>query len=264
MNPDRYLRSFRILSLLVGKEDGLRLTQITDALGLPVSSVHNVLQTMVATDVLATSDDLHYRIGPRMIGVALSTVNALDIRTHARPHLTALARRIGQDVYLGLRMGRRVFYADRCTGSQQVSLNVELGAPLYLHSTATGKLFAAHDDELARQVLAGSLPRLTAYTVTDVRALSRSFERIRKEGFAASREETIDGIIGYAVPIRDESGRVAATVHVSVIGSRGSMPDEMSIIESAAQCARAIERELACAPAAGAPVPACTSRPFAN
>ena len=61
----------------------------------------------------------------------------------ARPHLRELALEVGEDVYLGLQMGRRVFYADRILGTQRISLDIRLGEPLYLHTTATGKLFAA-------------------------------------------------------------------------------------------------------------------------
>ena len=59
MNADRYLRSFHVLGLLVGKEAGLRLTEIKEALRLPVSSLHNMLQTMVASEVLNVTRDLH-------------------------------------------------------------------------------------------------------------------------------------------------------------------------------------------------------------
>ena len=53
MSPDRYLRTFDVLNLLVQRKEGLRLTEIKDALGLPVSSVHNMLQTMVTADAVA-------------------------------------------------------------------------------------------------------------------------------------------------------------------------------------------------------------------
>ena len=44
------------------------------SLGLPVSSVHDMLHTMVTAEVLTVTDDLHYSIGPRVVGIALSTV----------------------------------------------------------------------------------------------------------------------------------------------------------------------------------------------
>ncbi len=181
MNADRYLRSFHVLGLLVGKEEGLRLTQIKEALQLPVSSVHNMLQTMVAAEVLNITADLRYTIGPRMVGMSINTVQSLDIRSAARRPLQALAMAIGDDAYLGIKLGQRVVYADRATGNQRVSLDIRLGEALHLHSTATGKLFAANDPQLAGRALAGALPRQTANTITEPERL-----RSRKRWTASS------------------------------------------------------------------------------
>ena len=47
-----------MLGLLVQHKNGLRLTEIKDTLQLPVSSVHNMLQTMVTAEMLSVSEDL--------------------------------------------------------------------------------------------------------------------------------------------------------------------------------------------------------------
>ena len=122
MNPDRYLRTFHLLDLLVGRKDGLRPTEIKDALGLPASSVHNMLQTMVSAEVANVSEDLRYTVGPRAVLMALRTLQSLDIRTVARRYLQDLVKEIGDDVYLAMRVGKRVFYADRLLGNQRISL----------------------------------------------------------------------------------------------------------------------------------------------
>lgn len=244
MNADRYLRSFHVLGLLVGNQDGLRLTEIKDALKLPVSSVHNMLQTMVAAEVLNVTPDLHYTIGPRMVGISLSAVHSLDIRSAARRHLQALARDIGDDTYLGIKLGQRVFYADRCAGTQRVSLDIRLGESLHLHSTATGKLFAAHDPVLTARVLTGALPRQTANTITDSLLLKEEFDRILKRGYATSQEEGVDGIVGYAIPIFQSGGTLAGAVHVSVIAGRAVKSHERKLISAAGECAAQIERAL--------------------
>ena len=244
MNADRYLRSFQVLGLLVGNDEGLRLTEVKDALRLPVSSVHNMLQTMVAAEVLNVTPDLRYTIGPRMVGMSLSTVHSLDIRTVARRHLQALAREVGDDAYLGIRLGQRVFYADRCAGTQRVSLDIRLGESLPLHSTATGKLFAAHDPQLAARTLAGALPRQTAGTITDPELLGVEYERIRKRGYATSQEEAVEGIVGYALPILQSGGTLAGAIHVSVIAGRAVKSHERKLLGAASECAAQIERAL--------------------
>jgi DNA-binding IclR family transcriptional regulator len=244
MKPDRYLRTFDIVDLLTRHQDGLRLTEIKESLKLPVSSLHNILQTMVAAEVLSVTDDLRYSVGPRMVGVALATVSSLDVRTLARRHLQDLAKDVGDDVYLGMTMGRRVFYVDRCAGTQRISLDIRLGEPLHLHGTATGKLFAAFDAKLAARALSGPLRKLTPNTIVDARDLAAEYERIRNRGYAKSEEEAVEGVVGYAIPILQAGGALAAAIHVSVIGQRATKAHERKLIRSARECASQVERSL--------------------
>ncbi len=244
MSPDRYLRSFDVLNLLVQHKEGLRLTEIKDALGLPVSSVHNMLQTMVAAEVATVSDDLRYAVGPRAVALALRTLQSLDTRTVARPFLQDLGKSIGDDVYLALRVGKRVFYADRCLGTQRISLDIRLGEPLLLHSTATGKLFAAIDLALGAQALAGQLKKVTPKTIDEPQQLEREFARIRQHGFAKSNGESVDGIVGYAVPIRDVAGQIVAAIHASVLSQRATPAHERKLLSAALECARQVQRQM--------------------
>lgn len=244
MNPQRYLRTFDILNLLISQKQGLKLTEIKQALNLPVSSVHNALQTMVSADVVSVDEDLRYTLGPRTVALALRTVQSLDLRSLARRHLQDLAKDIGDDVYLGLRLGKRVIYADRILGTRRISLDIRLGEPLYLHSTATGKLFAAFDDKLASQALADKLPRLTPTTITDKKELEREYERIREAGYSKSQEESSTGIIGYALPVHDAAGSLAAAVHVSVLATRATKAHERQLLIAGRHCAEMIEKAM--------------------
>lgn len=244
MSPERYLRTFDILKLLAERKVPLRLTEIKQALDLPVSSLHNILTTMVNAEVVAVDDDLRYSVGPRTVSLALRTVQSLDVRTVARRPLQDLARELGDDVYLALRVGRRVVYADRVLGNQRISLDIRLGEPLMLHCTATGKLFAALDDQLAAQALAGKLPRLTSSTITDPQLLRKEYARIRAAGYSRSDQEAMEGVVGYAVPIRDGDGSPAAAVHVSVLATRATKAHERVMLPAARACAAQIEKLL--------------------
>lgn len=78
MSPERYLRTFDILKLLTERNIPLRLTEIKQALNLPVSSLHNMLQTMVSAEVVTVDDDLRYAVGPRTVSLALRTAPPLE------------------------------------------------------------------------------------------------------------------------------------------------------------------------------------------
>ena len=244
MSPDRYLRTFDILKLLTERNTPVRLTEIKQALGLPVSSLHNMLQTMVSAEVVTVDEDLRYAVGPRTVSLALRIVQSLDLRTVARRPLNDLARELGDDVYLALRVGQRVIYAHRVLGNQRISLDIRLGEPLMMHCTATGKLFAALDERLEAHVIAGKLPRMTPSTITDPQQLQKEYARIRAAGFSRSDEEAMTGVVGYALPIRDVTGSTVAAVHVSVLTTRATKTHERKILTQARACVDLIDKQL--------------------
>jgi DNA-binding IclR family transcriptional regulator len=84
-----------------------------------------------------------------------------------------------------------------------------------MHCTATGKLFAALDGRLEAHVLAGKLPKMTPLTITDPQLLHKEYDSIRMAGFSRSDQEAMEGVVGYALPIRDGNGSaVAALQHL--------------------------------------------------
>ena len=76
------------------------------------------------------------------------------------------------------------------------------------------------------------------------RSLEREYARIRAAGYAKSMEESVEGIVGYAVPVHDTEGRMAAAIHASVLAKRASKAHERKLLEAARGCAEMIERQL--------------------
>jgi len=241
---DRFSRIFDVLELLVGHGNGLTLTEIVGHLGLPTSSAHNLLQRMVAAEVVTVTEDLRYGIGARAVRLGIRIVGELDVKSAARRSLEELARETGEDVYLAMRIGDRVSYVDRVEGSRMVTVDIRLGQRLFLHATSVGKLFAAHTPELQEQLFAGERPRLTPQTLVEEDELEREFDRVRKSGYAVSREEAVLGIVGLAVPVYDADSVLVAALHVSALSAALSGPRERQLVAAATAAAANIEREL--------------------
>ncbi|MDF3304551.1 IclR family transcriptional regulator [Rhodococcus sp. T2V] len=244
MNPDRFLRTFDVLDALVDAPDGLRLTEISQAVGAPVSSTHNLLQTMLAAEIIAATDDLRYTVGPRAVRVGIKIMNSLEVRTLGRRHLEHLAKTLGNDVYLAVRVGDRIVYVDRFRGTQPVSVNIRIGDSLALHATAVGKLYAAYEDDLRERVLARPQRRLTSTTITEPELLEAEFDRIRQSGLSVSREEGYPGIFGIAVPVRDAAGTMVAAIHVSALSAGLDTAREDELIEQSQRTAADIQDDL--------------------
>lgn len=241
---ERFSRIFDVLELLVGHPDGMTLTEIVSHLVMPTSSAHNLLQRMVAADVVSVNGDLRYGLGPRSVRLGIRIAGELDVKAAARRPLQELARVTGDDVYLAMRIGNVVSYVERVEGTRVVSVDIRLGQSLFLHATSVGKLFAAHNAQLQKLLFGQERPRLTSHTLVEEAALEREFDRIRKSGYALSREEALPGIVGLAVPVYDAESELVAAVHISTLSAELSKARERQLVSEATTAAASIEREL--------------------
>ena len=225
MNPKRFNRPFALLEYIAKCPDGDNLAGIAKALGLSPSSAHDLLSVMLENELLRITPDRRYHIGPRMIALALLVVDSVDVRKVSAPYLADLAKETGEDVYLAVRVGDTVVYADKYQGTEPVKVNIKLGQPRPLHSTAVGKLFLAWDPHLQAMVLnQRPLPAMTDKTITDPDRLRAELEQIRASGLSISREENVAGVIALAVPVYNGAGQICGAVSTSSAASR--MPDE--------------------------------------
>lgn len=244
ISGDRVSRMFDVLELLVGHRDGMTVTEISKRLDLPISSTHNMLQRLVSADLVVASGGPRYSVGGRLVRLGIKVVDALEIRSVARKPLQELARAIDDDVYLAVRLGRRLVYVDRMPGTRSISVDIRLGQDLSLHATAVGKLFAAYDLESRKRMLAGPLPQLTPHTITDPHELELECKQILRDGFARSVEEGVLGIAGVAVPVLDADQRIAGAIHVSSLAGLLTPKRCEQVVAAAQATAAVVERGL--------------------
>lgn len=218
-----YGRTFDFLAMLVEHPQGVTASTLARRLGIPKSTLSLMLQHFWKRQIVApVSGTRSLGIGPELIRLAFRIVSNFEIRRVARPHLEWLAAETREDVYLGVRNGLEAIYIDRVDGLESVRLNVELGAPRPLHSTALGKLILALSPPalLDAVVRTKGLTRITPNTLTDRSRLERELAQIRKRGFATSDGENIEGIYAIAAPIIGPDQTVAG-VCLSTPRSRG-------------------------------------------
>lgn len=233
-----------MLELLAPHASGLTVTEISQQLGLPLSSTHNLLQRLVKVEAVLVTPDLRYSIGGRAVRYGIRIIEGLNLRAVARRHLQDLARLLGEDVYLAERFGDRIVYTDRVAGHRPVKLDIQLGQSLLLHATSVGKLFAAHHEELCAKMLERERPRLTPTTLVDPEELQQELRQIRAQGYSVSRQEAVTGIVGVAVPVRDTSNRVVAAIHLSALAAHWEPETEKAWLVQTTATAEAVEKNL--------------------
>jgi DNA-binding IclR family transcriptional regulator len=209
----RLKRVLDVMSLIT-REGSRTVTQVSNALNLPMSSTHDLFKAMVTAGLLEETEH-GYDIGPSAVRLSFKIQKRFELAKIVSPELQRLVNKVGFDVYLAIRTGNQVSYGARFRGRSGINIDVPLGLPLYRHATAAGKLFAAFDREIRREVLTGPLPKLTERTRTDPNVLEQDFASIKSRALSVTHEEAISGIIGIATPIRLVNETLVGAIHVS-------------------------------------------------
>ena len=216
-----------ILEQFGGARRTYGLNELVRATALPKATVHRLANDLCAIGLLAQSpEDRSYRLGPLTARLANPVVETPDLRHSAFPILRELAQHTGETVLLMAldRARMEAVCIEQITSRHGLRIVSEVGSTLPLHAGGAGKAILAFLTPAERaRVLAAPLKRLTRHTKTDPAALELELARSRKQGFARSTGETLEGSSGFGVPIFGHDKAVVASI--SIVGPIQRMQD---------------------------------------
>ena len=143
-------RGLDVLEALArGNEHGLGPSAIGQRVGLDKATVTRLLRTLVEAGYVTQDETTRrYRLTGKILWLAHRVTVRLDLRSVARPHLTALRDELGETVHLGVMEDLRVVYVDKLEADNSIQLVSAVGQTMPLHSTSLGKaMLAALPDE---------------------------------------------------------------------------------------------------------------------
>ena len=240
-------RAFSILEMFQSAGgEGLSLRDLSDRLDLNKSTVFGLVNTLVNMGYLQRDEHTQlYTLGYRFLSFS-DTVKASSLLLRVvQPYLLELSRIYGETVHFAVEQRGKVIYLDKVTAPQSVSINSQIGQENWMHCTGVGKCLLAHMSPSGiNEVLAGPLPRMTDYTITDPALLREELEKIRACGYALDMEEVELGLSCVAVPIYDRHGRVCCAVSVSGLTPRIRTDLENGIADTMKKVAAEITQKL--------------------
>lgn len=210
-------RAGRILEALLTSSRGLRLVELSEAVGLHKTTVLRLLRTLIAINLVRRdADDDRYHWDPlrwMLVTRDLRTTTARMTLVHGL--LQELATATGQTALLSTpdiqRRNMLLIAAAPPRSSVRADLQGRVSAPL--HAVAGGKLFLSTlpEDDLAGY-LEQALVALTPHTVTAPGLLRAQLANLKGREYAVMGEEFIPQTGGVAVPVRDAQGDMAAAL----------------------------------------------------
>ncbi len=236
-------RAIAVLTALATVARPASVTELATACALPVPTVHRLAAQLEQRGLVKRalgSRKLIVGAGLVRLGVAATEAAMRSDRTHQI--LVALTHSLGEPCQIGVRVENEVVYIDSARTTRSAGLHFEQGKHAPLQCTSIGKLYLAEmaDVEFESWLAHANLPKLAPRTIVSKQRLRSVVRGIRRDGWAASDEEFVPGVVGCAVPIRLQGGGLLAGLGVSVPSARTSFAKVKAFLPSLTAAAREI------------------------
>ncbi|MEU6700349.1 IclR family transcriptional regulator [Pseudonocardia sp. NPDC046786] len=221
--------------LLFGERSEVRLTDISDYLGVASSTAHRMLAMLLYRGfVRQDSRSKVYLPGTALTGVAYSILQRFDFRKELHPFLERLNLELQETVHLGLLDGTMVRFIDAIESPKGVRVASRLGVSMPAPSTSTGKAMLAQMSQAEVHALFPDeeLEALTEKSLRGRSELDRQLALVRKHGYAVSSEESEQGVSSVAVAFAPSRAPARLAFNVSVPTSRMSRQDQARIAKA--------------------------------
>ena len=218
--------------LLLGERNELRLTEVSEYLGVASSTAHRVLAMLQYRGFVRQNPRTKlYGPGAALTGVAFSILQRFDVRSALRPVLERLNTELRETVHLGVLDGSTVRFIDSIESPHAVRVASRLGRSMPASCTSMGKAMLAQltTDELRSLLPEEELEVLTSHSIGSRAALETELEAIRRRGYAVSVEESEDGVCSVAVALAPTNNPARLAITVAAPSSRMSVAGQRKI-----------------------------------
>jgi len=228
-------RVIDILEAFQANQRPLSLTELSEAAGIPKSTCHGIVQTLMARGYMymLTRPRSIYPTR-RIYDVARDIVDKDPFIQRAIPLLERLRDATRETVILGKRQGDAAIYLQVIEGLHVIRYAAKPGELKPLHSSSIGKalLGSLKETDLRTWLKGRQLPAITAATQTEHEDLVRELRDSRLAGYFVTRGENMSDVWAVASSFTFISNR--ETLAIAVAGPRNRME------ESIEECATAL------------------------
>ncbi|GAH29277.1 unnamed protein product [marine sediment metagenome] len=211
-------RALQVLELFSLEKPEWGITEISKALNIYKSNVHNVLTTLAEKGfVVKDSNTNKYKLGIKFFELGSIVIKNMDLRKIAHPYIEELSKEFNETVHLGVLDKGRVVSIEGEESDKSLCSHIEIGKRTPLHCTAIGKAIMAYlsENEINLIIREKGLEKFTENTITTKKELENEFKKIREQGFAVDNMEHEEGVRCVSGPIRDYTGKVIASMSIS-------------------------------------------------
>ncbi|NPV70586.1 MAG: IclR family transcriptional regulator [Firmicutes bacterium] len=216
-------RLVAILEAIAQSPEGAGVTEVSDRVGLPRSTVHRALNSLVDHRLAAQDPSSRkYRLGMGILRLASTLLEGNNLIAAAQPVLEDIRRDLQETVFLAVMDGAESICVAKVDGVNPLRYFVEIGRVLPFHCSASVKAMLAYapaamlDDLLSKRPLVAFTPR----TKVNPDEYRREIKQVQERGYALCLEEFESGVNAMAVPVFGARGRPVASITIVGPASR--------------------------------------------
>ncbi|MFJ7637891.1 IclR family transcriptional regulator [Peribacillus sp. NPDC097225] len=240
-------RALRILDLFDEHTTELKITDISNQMGLHKSTIHSLLKTLLNHGYISQNpENGKYGLGMKLFERGNYVIQSLDIRDLSKKYLMDLSAKTGQTTHLVILDGKEGVYIDKVEGPMAVILYSKIGKRIPLHCSAVGKaLIAFKDPEEIKKILHEyDYLKQTERTITDESTFMGELQQVRSQGYAIDNQENEPGVRCIAAPIRNHENKVIAAISLSTLVGRINDSQLDVFIEQLKQATLALSEQM--------------------
>lgn len=241
------VRMALVLKALAEAEGFIALTEISCLVGLPLSTVHRLLEQLVETGLARRGDHRSYGVGQEFSRIGALAAAKLDIVGFAKPAMQRIVNDCNETCMLGVYLPKSLNMA--------IVAKVDSAYPLKyrplmnVHRTlvwgASGLAILAWLPKAELDVIIENAPNSPAdiHVTADPRKLEERLKAIREKGYAVTFSERTTGAVGIAVPLLDNQRKVYGDICLTIPDIRYNPQAEANYVRLLKDAANQISRE---------------------
>ena len=197
-------KCFAILNLFARLKKPLGVSEISKALNYNKSTVFNMLHTLNDLGILKKSAGNKFQYGMRLYLLGKAAGRSSELISTVHPYLEKINQKTKLSTFLGLRAGLRAVIIDKVDTAFDIKIYSEIGMRIPLLAGAGGRVLLAQmsNAEVNDILSKNKLEKFTPNSCVNKNKYKTMIAQTRKDGIAVDMEEYIEGIRGFAVPLK--------------------------------------------------------------
>lgn len=225
----------KIVDLLT-RENELKIIEISNATKLNVSTIYRYMYSLEKLGIIERSpfNKDYYRLSLKLfsIGSSINVRRNESILNCSINEMNNLFKKYKESLNLSTFDNNEIMYIYKISTTHDIKYEIQIGSRHPAYCTASGKIFLAFQDNefIDSYFKELDLVKFTKNTIVDINELKIVLEKTKINKYSIDKEEYINGVTCFAVPIESEHCNVNFALVMVIPTSRLQLYSTSQII----------------------------------